>query len=238
MSANINIMNPDRLIGVSIAADNAEFLFDAMQGADGMSTLSDYTVRLLHRSMQVDVRALLGKSLTLTINTAAAPRHLNGVIASFALVGQEGDTDRYFVYEARVVPWFWLATHKKEFRIYQNQSVPETIKQVLAPYGYAFEFDLVESYAPRVYCVQYDETDFQFVSRLLEAEGIHYYFRHEQEKHTLVMSDEIQSHKAVDGYEHVPYFTEDKLTLPQQDYMTHVAVFQDLRPGQYTTKRL
>ncbi|AHG65400.1 type VI secretion system tip protein TssI/VgrG [Advenella mimigardefordensis] len=235
MSANINIINPDRLIKVSIAADNAEFLFDAMQGTDGMSTLSDYTVRLLHRSMQVDVRALLGKSLTLTINTAAAPRHINGVIASFALVGQEGDVDRYFVYEARVVPWFWLATHKKEFRIYQNQSVPETIKQVLSPYGYAFEFDLVETYAPRVYCVQYDETDFQFVSRLLEAEGIHYYFRHEQEKHTLVMSDEIQSHKPVDGYEHVPYFTEDKLALPQQDYMTHVAVYQDLRPGQYIT---
>ncbi|AHG65456.1 type VI secretion system tip protein TssI/VgrG [Advenella mimigardefordensis] len=238
MSANtkiLNVINPDRLIGVSIAAENAEFLFDAMQGTDGMSTLSDYTVRLLHRSMQVDVRSLLGKSLTLTINTAAAPRYINGVIASFALVGQEGDADRYFVYEARVAPWFWLATHKKEFRIYQNQSVPETIKQVLSPYGYAFEFDLVESYAPRVYCVQYDETDFQFVSRLLEAEGIHYYFRHEQDKHTLVMSDEVQSHKPVDGYEHVPYFTEDKLTLPQQDYMTHVAVFQDLRPGQYTT---
>lgn len=229
------MINPDRLIRVSIAADNAEFLFDAMQGEDGMSTLSDYTVRLLHRSMQVDVRSLLGKSLTLTVNTAAAPRHINGVIASFALVGQEGEADRYFVYEARVVPWFWLAIHKKEFRIYQNQSVPETIRQVLAPYSYAFEFDLVETYAPRVYCVQYDETDFQFVSRLLEAEGIHYYFRHEQEKHTLVMSDEIQSHKVVDGYEQVPYFTEDKLTLPQQDYMTHVAVYQDLRPGQYTT---
>lgn len=238
MSANINIsniINPDRLIRVSIAADNAEFLFDAMQGTDGMSTLSDYTVRLLHRSMQVDVRALLGKSLTLTINTAAAPRHINGVIASFALVGQEGEADRYFVYEARVVPWFWLATHKKEFRIYQDQSVPETIKQVLSPYGYVFEFDLVERYAPRVYCVQYDETDFQFVSRLLEAEGIHYYFRHEQEKHTLVMSDEIQSHKTVAGYEHVSYFTEDKLVLPQQDFMTHVAVYQDLRPGQFTT---
>ena len=200
-----------------------------------MSTLSDYSVRLLHRSMQVDVRALLGKPLTLTINTAAAPRHINGVIASFALVGQEGDADRYFVYEARVVPWFWLASHKKEFRIYQNQSVPEIVKQVLTPYGYAFAFDLVESYAPRVYCVQYDETDFQFVSRLLEAEGIHYYFHHEQKQHTLVMSDEIQSHKHVDGYKYVRYFTEDKLALPQQDYMTHVAVYQDLRPGQYTT---
>src|SRR5690606_39912122 len=130
--------------------------------------------RLLHRSMQVDVRTLLGKSLTITINTAAAPRHINGVIASFALVGQEGDADRYFVYEARVVPWFWLATHKKEFRIYQNQSVPETIKQVLAPYGYAFELDLVESYAPRVYCVQYDENEFQFVSRLLVTYSYQY----------------------------------------------------------------
>ena len=220
---------------MAIAAEDAEFLFDSMHGEDGMSSLSDYTVRLLHHSMQVDVRAMLGKSLTLTINTAASPRHINGVIASFALVGQEGEADRYFVYETRVVPWFWLATHKKEFRIYQNQSVPQTIRQVLSPYSYTFEFDLVENYAPRVYCVQYDETDFQFVSRLLEAEGIHYYFRHEQEKHTLVMSDEIQNHKTVDGYEHVPYFTEDKLALPQQDYMTHVAVYQDLRPGQYVT---
>src|SRR5690606_15136086 len=194
-----------RLITVSIAGQ-PDFLFDAMQGTDGMSTLSDYAVRLLHRSTQVDVRSLLGQSLTLTINTAAAPRYLNGVIARFALVGQEGEVDRYYVYEARVAPWFWLATHNKDFRIYQNDSVPDIIRQVLAPYGYAFEFDLVESYKPRVYCVQYDETDFQFVSRLLEAEGIHYYFRHEQDKHTLVMSDDIATHKPVDGYEQVTYF--------------------------------
>src|SRR5690606_11963412 len=114
-------------------------------------------------------------------------------------------------------------------------SVPDIIRQVLSPYGYAFEFDLVESYKPRVYCVQYDETDFQFVSRLLEAEGIHYYFRHEADTHTLVMSDDIASHKPVDGYETISYFTEDKLTLPQRDYMTHLAVDQDLRPGRYAT---
>src|SRR5690606_40801711 len=134
-----------RLITVSIAGQ-PDFLFDAMQGADGLSVLSDYTVRLLHRSMQVDVRSLLGKSLTVTLQTAAAPRYINGVIARVALIGQEGEVDRYFVYEATVVPWFWLATHKKDFRIYQNQSVPETIRQVMAPYGYAFAFDLLENY--------------------------------------------------------------------------------------------
>src|SRR5690606_26507759 len=229
-----NVLPAQRLMTVSIAGQ-PDFLFDAMQGADGLSVLSDYTVRLLHRSMQVDVRSLLGKSLTVTLQTAAAPRYINGVIARVALIGQEGEVDRYFVDEATVVPWFWLATHKKDFRIYQNQSVPETIRQVLAPYGYAFAFDLLENYKPRVYCVQYDETDFQFVSRLLEAEGIHYYFRHEQDKHTLVMSDDIASHRSVDGYETISYFTEDKLTLPQQDYMTHLAVYQDLRPGRYVT---
>ena len=229
-----NAVREPRLIKVSVNGQ-PDFLFDALQGTDGLSTLSDYTVRLLHRSLQVDVRNLLGQSLTLTIQTAAAPRYLNGVISRFALIGQEGDVDRYFVYEARVASWFWLATHKKDFRIYQNDSVPDIVRQVLSPYGYAFEFDLVESYAPRVYCVQYDETDFQFVSRLLEAEGIHYYFRHDKDKHTLVMTDEIQSHPTVQGYEHVPYFAQDKLTLPQQDYMTHLAVYQELRPGQYAT---
>ncbi len=227
-------MRAARLITVSIPA-HPEFLFDALHGSDGLSTLSDYTVRLLHRSMQVDVRSLLGQSLTITISTAAAPRYINGVIASVTLVGQEGGTDRYFVYEARIVPWFWLATHKKDFRIYQNQSVPEIIRQVLEPYDYTFKFELLEIYKPRLYCVQYDETDFEFVSRLLEAEGIHYYFRHEQDNHTLIMSDEVFSHKPVEGYEQVTYFTEDKLTLPQQDYMTRLTVYQDLRPGRYAT---
>ena len=229
-----NASRSDRLITVSVNG-HPDFLFDAMQGTDSMSELSDYTVRLLHRSLQVDVQSLLGQSLTLTIQTAVAPRYINGVIACFALLGQEGEVDRYYVYEARVAPWFWLATHKKDFRIYQNQSVPETIKQVLTPYGQPFEFNLIEDYAPRVYCVQYDETDFQFVSRLLEAEGMHYYFRHDQDQHTLVMSDDMASHRSVDGYEQVAYFTENKLTLPQQDYMTHLAVHQALRPGQYAT---
>ncbi|HLU01255.1 MAG TPA: phage late control D family protein, partial [Advenella sp.] len=84
-----------------------------------MSELSDYTVRLLHRSMQIDVASLLGKSLTVTLQTEAALRHLNGMIVGFALVGQEGEVDRYYVYVARVAPWLWLATHKKDFRIYQ-----------------------------------------------------------------------------------------------------------------------
>jgi len=223
-----------RLITVSIPA-HPDFLFDAMQGTDGLSALSDYTVRLLHRSRQVDVQSLLGKSLTITIKTASAARYIHGVIASVTQAGQEGEVNRYFAYEARVVCWFWLATHKKAFRIYQNQSVPEIIREVLEPYGYAFRFELAEQYAPRIYCVQYEETDFQFVSRLLEAEGIHYYFLHEQDHHTLVMSDEVYSHKPVGGYEYVTYFAEDRLTMPQQDYMTHLTVHQDLRPGRYVT---
>src|SRR5690606_3761104 len=128
-SRTSNAVREPRLMTVSVTGQ-PDFLFDAMQGTDSMSTLSDYTVRLLHRSMQVDVGSLLGKSLTVSIQTEAAPRYLNGVIARFALVGQEGEVDRYYVYEARLVPWFWLATHKKDFHIYQNQSVPETIRQV------------------------------------------------------------------------------------------------------------
>src|SRR5690606_41724471 len=89
-------MRAARLITVSIPA-HPEFLFDALHGSDGLSTLSDYTVRLLHRSMQVDVRSLRGQSLTITLSTAAAPRYLNRVMASATVVRHAGGPGRYCV---------------------------------------------------------------------------------------------------------------------------------------------
>ncbi|HLU03298.1 MAG TPA: type VI secretion system tip protein TssI/VgrG, partial [Advenella sp.] len=223
-----------RLITVSVNG-HPEFLFDAMQGQDGLSTLSEYTVRLLHRSADLYGDTLLGKALTLRIQTPDAQRYLNGLIADLRYDGPASEVDRYHAYTAVVMPWFWLADGNKDYRIYQNQSVPEIIKAVLTSYGDAFEFALVQTYAPRIYCVQYGESDFAFVSRLLEEEGIHYYFRHEEKRHVLVMSDDVLTHTTVPGYEQLRYFPEDKLALPQQDYATGIRSRERHRPGRYAT---
>lgn len=206
-----------------------------MQGQDGLSTLSEYRVRLLHPLTRLAAKSILGRSLSLCIRTAHAPRYLSGIISSLRYLGQAGEVDRYHVYEVTVVPWFWLTSINRDCRIYQKQSVPEIIRSVLTPYHQAFKFNLTETYAPRDYCVQFEESDFQFVCRLLEAEGIHYYFVHDENGHTLVMSDEVSGHQSVPGYEQVRYFHQDTLAAPQQDYMTDLVACQTLGAGRFTT---
>lgn len=240
MSTNLNTLlellaNPDRLFTVNIGHNPSEFLFDSLQGRDALSSLSTYTVRLLHPSIHVDIESLLGQSLSVVIETMTVPRYLNGLISHIALLGEEDTSHRYYVYEARVVPWLWLSTLKKEFRIYQDLTITEIITQVLTPYESPFKWELQSRYPSYEYCVQYDETDFHFISRLLEREGIHYYFKHESDKHTLLLTDIVETHKEVPGYEQVPYFNQDTLVRAQRDYMFDLALYQNLRPGRYET---
>ncbi|MDO5681089.1 MAG: type VI secretion system tip protein TssI/VgrG [Pelistega sp.] len=216
-----------------IDEDNTQFLFDELHGIDALSTLSDYTVRLLCASKQDDIEKFLGRSLTVSIDTQAEPRYLNGLIAHFSYLGQEGETDRYYVYQATVVPWFWLTSLTQEFRIYQHKTIIEIIEQILSAYPYDYEWRLGHQYPSYEYCVQYGETDFQFVTRLLEKEGIHYFFRHENNKHTLVLMDIQVHHSRVFGYESIPYYEQDKLINAHHDYMCDISHHQELRSASY-----
>ncbi|MCP6134070.1 contractile injection system protein, VgrG/Pvc8 family, partial [Klebsiella pneumoniae] len=91
--------------------------------------------------------------------------------------------------------------------IFQHLSAPQIIKQVFRDLGFSdFEDALSRSYREREYCVQYRETSFDFVSRLMEEEGIYYFFRHEQERHVLVLADAYGAHLQAPGYESVPFY--------------------------------
>ena len=88
------------------------------------------------------------------------------------------------------MPWLWFLTRTSDCRIFQEKTVPDIIKEIFRDHGFTdFEERLSGSYRTWVYCVQYRETDFNFVSRLMEQEGIYYYFKHENGKHTLVLAD-------------------------------------------------
>ena len=168
------LSNPQRLYSVSVGDDSASFLFDSLEGQDALSTLSEYTVRLLHRSADLDIETLLGQELRVSIQTLGTPRYLHGLISHASYLGQEGETERYYVYEVRVVPWLWLTTLNQEFRIFQNMNVREIVDQVLGAYRYSWLWETPGKFPAYEYCVQYGESDFQFISRLLEREGLYY----------------------------------------------------------------
>jgi type VI secretion system secreted protein VgrG len=136
------------------------------------------------------------------------------------------------VYSATVRPWLWLLTQASNCRIFQDKTVPEIIKQVFRSHGLTdFEESLTEKYAPREFVVQYRETDFNFVSRLMETEGIYYFFKHEATKHTLVLADSYSAHDTVDGYEDVPYIRPGSLQQALPDHLDGWEVAQQIEPG-------
>ncbi|MDA1813303.1 phage late control D family protein, partial [Bacillus cereus] len=113
-----------------------------------------------------------------------AMRYIDGIVAR---LGMQGQNHRGYACKARLSPWLWLATRRSDVRIFQNQTVPDIIEQVLGVYGHPLQRKLTRAYRSWDYCVQYNESDCDFVSRLMEHEGIYYHFAHAMGEHTLVL---------------------------------------------------
>ncbi|KPU97046.1 type IV secretion protein Rhs [Variovorax paradoxus] len=183
--------------------------FRSMTGQERISTLFESRVRLVADTPGIAARSVLGKDMTIEIDLAtelggAGQRFISGQVTRFARVGKD-DGDMH-VYEAVLRPWLWYATRRSDFKIFQFKTVPEIVQEVLAPYGFAIEPKLSGSYRNWDYCVQYGETDFDFVSRLMESEGIYYFFAHAKGSHQLVLCDGPGSHAPLPaGPVKVPY---------------------------------
>jgi len=166
-------------------------LLQELTGYEGMSRLFNYELELLaFENESIDFTAIVGQAVTITVFLpGGTPRYIQGKVSRFT----QGDTDdRYFThYHAEVVPWLWFLTRKSDCRIFQNMTAPDVIKSVLSEYSPDFEQNLSGSYPTLEYCVQYRETTFNFVSRLMEEFGIFYYFDHSTPgKHVMVMKDQ------------------------------------------------
>ena len=195
---------------VSIQTPLGEALqFHRLTGREALSQLHDFEVELLGSSNGIDPKALLGKTATVAMQTeSGGTRYLGGVVASFGLAAEDA---RHSFYRMRLRPWLWLATRRSDFRIFQGRTVPDIVADVLEAYGYAMEKRLAREYRTWEYCVQYGESDFSFVSRLCELEGIYYYFRHEAQRQVLVFADDVlSSHDPMPGGETVRFHPLEK----------------------------
>ncbi|MET3496303.1 type VI secretion system Vgr family protein [Variovorax boronicumulans] len=182
--------------------------FHRLVGREALSESYVFDLDLIGNTNAIDPKALLGKTARVAVQTETGTRYLAGIVTSFGL--SQEDARRSF-YKMRLRPWLWLATRRSDFRVFQDQTVPEIIAVVLGRYGYPMEQKLSRGYRTWSYCVQYDEDDFSFTSRLCEHEGIYFYFRHEAEQHVLVFADDIaMSHGPLPGGETVRYHPHER----------------------------
>jgi len=222
----------ERAVAVITPLGEDVLLFRRMTATEALGRLFKIELDLLSKNANIKFEDLLGQNVTVRLELPQGQtRYFNGFIGRFSQEGAPGDLN---VYKAHVHPWLWFLTRTADCRIFQDMKVPDIIKEVFRDSGFTdFEEALSGSYRTWEYCVQYRETDFNFVSRLMEQEGIYYYFEHENGKHTLVLSDSVSSHETFSGYEQVPYFPPEVHLDRERDHIYEWSVSQKVQPGAY-----
>jgi type VI secretion system secreted protein VgrG len=193
-----------------------KLLLRSFRGDEGISRLFQFTLEMVSEDNAIDFHAIVGKPVTVTLNLGNnVEHHLNGIVGRFV---QEETNLRLTRYFADIHPWLWLLTKTADCRIFQNKSTPDIIEAIFSDLGFTdFRNDLKNTYDKREYCVQYNETAFNFVSRLMEEEGIFYYFEHSADKHTLVLGDDADAHKTCPGLESTAVHFRQSLVDHTQD---------------------
>jgi len=215
-------------------------LFHTLTGTETLSRPFVLTAELLATDARIDRHALLGKPVTFTLPTdglmnALSPRYLNGKITRVAVRSQELSGTRYAVYQLTVEPDLWPMRRDRNLRILQSQTVPQIVQTLLKEYAVSVETRLAGSYRVWEYCVQYQESSLDFISRLMELEGIYYFFRHEADRHTLVLCDAPDQHQAFPGYETIAYHVTPSGGVVTEEGISQWSLAESVTPGIYST---
>ena len=216
-------------------------LFNSMSGAERLSELYDYRLEVISEDHALALDDLLGTDLTVELELSESSavaagnyRYFHGYVADCAHVAGTGE---YAHYELSIRPWFWFLTRTADCRIFQDKSVPEIIKDVFGDSGFSdFEEKLSGKYEKWRYCVQYRESDFAFLSRLMEHEGIYYYFKHERGKHKLVLADSYSAHTTIAHYNKVPFYPVGGSQLRERDHLHSWQLRKQLQPGKFAAR--
>jgi type VI secretion system secreted protein VgrG len=211
-------------------------LFWKLNGTEALSSAFEITVQLLSTDARIERKALLGQPMTVSIPTQnlMATRYLNGKITKVSVSSTELSGTRYAVYSLVMEPDLWPLKRDRNLRIFQSQTVTQIIKTLLSEYNVTVEDKLTGNYRVWEYCVQYQESSFNFISRLMELEGIYYYFRHEADKHTMVLMDSAQQHRPFSGYETIPYHVTPSGGSTSEEGISLWSLEDQVTPGLYS----
>ena len=208
------------LLTVTTPLGKDRLLFKSLQGEEQIGGLFYFQVEMLSRWKDFNFDDLVSKRLTVKIEFAPNHvRYINGVITRFVQSGTfvHPNTQAQMTrYHAEIRPWLWQLTLTRNCRIFQHLSVPQIIQKVFDDFNLTdYRFSLLYPYEKRIYCVQYEETAFDFVSRLMEDEGIFYFFEHTEKKHTLVIADDLSAHQPCPAISTARFLAVSNQTQPE-----------------------
>ena len=214
-------------------------LFAGLKGSEELGYLFSYTVQLktpdslnlgyVSPAANLSLKDMVGKDLCVNIELDdGGTRYISGLVTAARVLGQQG---RSVTYELRMEPWLKLLTHTSDYKAFQNKTVVDILDEVLAEYPYPVEKRLVENYPVRAWQVQYGETDFDFLQRLMQEWGIYWWFEHSEDSHKLVLADAIGVHRACPNSPIVEWHQEG-LKLDKEFIHTIIAN-ESLRTGQW-----
>jgi type VI secretion system secreted protein VgrG len=204
-------------------------------GYEGISDLFRFGIELACKDAEIDLDAVVGQPARLLLHHADGARTIYGIISRFE---QSVAGETFTPYYAELVPTVWLLTQCYRSRIFQNMTTQEIIEQCLTDIGIEsdyYRFALQSSYDPRVYCVQYRETYWNFIARLMEEEGIFFFFEHADEKDVLVMADSDSAHEDIEGESAVLYRPRSG-AVEAEEFIYDFRYSQQVRTGKYAVK--
>ena len=228
------ITQASRNLAINTPLGDDKVLIVSASITEQLGRLYHMDVDLMSDDANLDFSAVVGGNATIRLElpNSKTPRYFNGYVSRFLQTDADQSGGRY---RATLVPWLWFLTRTADCRIFQSMSVPDIIKKVFRDHGFTdFKDSLSGSYTTWEYCVQYRETDFNFVSRLMEHEGIYYFFEHENGKHTMVLADAISAHQPFPNYDTISYRLSSAGSRDDEQLITSWTLEQEVQPGSYS----
>lgn len=228
----------NRLAAIETPLGQDVLLVGGFIGQESMSGLFSFDLELLSENHSIVFEDIIGQSATVSVYLPdESQRYFHGIISSFSQnTGDPATLETTFSsYSATLVPWVWLLQRTTDSRIYQNKTVPEIAETVFTEKGFTdYEFRLQETYDTREYTVQYRETDYAFVCRLFEEEGIHFFFEHEIDRHVLIVADSPTENASCPFQAEAKYQTVASDSWEETDTISGFEVTRQIRSGKYT----
>lgn len=233
MSMSTSATQRRRLAELKTPLGPDTLLLNSFTVQEAISELFEIDIDCASQSGPIDFSQIIGKQCSIRFNTVAnKKRHFSGILVDASWYGEQ---DLMPAYRLTLRPWLWLLTQTSDCRIFQNMSVTDIIKKVFDDLGFKdYEIAAHESYPSIEYCVQYRETSFNFVSRLMEKFGLYYHFKHELDRHVMMLCDSRSSHDVIADLPQCRYVGSGERTRDNEEYVKTWQIARSLQTGKVT----